>query len=166
MSLPKVAIVGRPNVGKSSIFNWLARQRISIVDPTAGVTRDRVSHLIQADDRYFDLIDTGGIGIVDSDDLSDEIENQIHTALVEADLVVFVVDGISGVTPLDREVAQRLHRVGKRMVLVVNKCDSSKTAENAHEFLQLVQAPLVQTSVKANRNQKGLLKAIVQHLPP
>ena len=77
MSVPKVAIVGRPNVGKSSLLNWLTRRRISVVDPTAGVTRDRVTFLMHEQERYFELIDTGGIGIVDSDDLSEDIERQI-----------------------------------------------------------------------------------------
>src|SRR5213592_1898306 len=76
MPLPIVAIVGRPNVGKSSLFNYLAARRISIVDPTAGVTRDRVTTLIEADGRYFELVDTGGIGIEDVDNLTKEIERQ------------------------------------------------------------------------------------------
>lgn len=167
MSLPKVAIVGRPNVGKSSIFNWLARRRISIVDPTAGVTRDRVLHLLHHDDRFFELIDTGGIGVVDSDDLSEEIDAQIHTALNEASLILFVVDGITGITPLDQQVAQQLHRVGKPLLLVVNKCDSTRTQDSSAEFLELAaDAPMVAISVKANRHQKELLGSIVAHLPP
>ena len=74
MSVPLVAIVGRPNVGKSSLFNWLAGRRIAIVDPTAGVTRDRLTALVQAGDRYFELVDTGGIGIQDVDNLTGEVE--------------------------------------------------------------------------------------------
>ena len=78
MSVPKVVIVGRPNVGKSSILNWLAGKRIAVVDPTPGVTRDRVNYLIHEEDRYFELVDTGGIGIEDVDDLTEEIEEQIR----------------------------------------------------------------------------------------
>src|SRR5438105_2996857 len=77
MPIPIVAIVGRPNVGKSSLFNWLARRRIAIVDPTAGVTRDRNATLIKADDRFFELFDTGGLGIQDVDNLTAEVERQI-----------------------------------------------------------------------------------------
>src|SRR5262245_59286377 len=77
MSVPKVAIVGRPNVGKSSLLNWLAGKLVSVVDPTAGVTRDRVHYLMNEDDRYFELVDTGGMGIIDPDNLTDEIEEQI-----------------------------------------------------------------------------------------
>ena len=96
-----MAIVGRPNVGKSSLLNWLAERLISVVDPTAGVTRDRVTWIMHKHDRYFELVDTGGIGIVDSDDLSADIERQIQIGLDECDLMLFVVDAKAGLTPLD-----------------------------------------------------------------
>ncbi|MDB4614569.1 ribosome biogenesis GTPase Der [bacterium] len=166
MSCPKVAIVGRPNVGKSSILNWLAHRRVSVVDPTAGVTRDRVTYLLNEGGRYFELIDTGGIGIVDSDDLSDQIEEQIDVGLAEADLIVFVVDGIAGVTPLDIEVSTRLRKAEKKQLLVINKCDSHKTDDEIHEFHRLTGAEYVLTSVKGNRNRNRLMEAIIDHLPP
>src|SRR2546423_614316 len=119
--LPIVAIVGRPNVGKSSLFNALAGKRISIVDPTAGVTRDRVSTVLHAHDRYFELVDTGGIGVVDADNLADDIERQIEAALAVADVVLFVVDLRAGVAPLDEEVARRLRPVQAPVILVANK---------------------------------------------
>src|SRR4029078_11730411 len=112
MPVPQVVIVGRPNVGKSSLLNWLARKRISVVEPTAGVTRDRGTYLMHVEERYFELVDTGGIGIVDSDDLSADIERQIDIAIDQADLILFVVDGRSGKAALDREVAQRLRPLG------------------------------------------------------
>src|SRR3954464_10527218 len=96
VTIPVAAIVGRPNVGKSSLFNWLAGRRISIVDPTAGVTRDRVATLIEHENRYFELFDTGGIGIEDSDRLTDDVEKQIQLALDQADVVLFVVDARDG----------------------------------------------------------------------
>ena len=108
MAIPAVAIVGRPNVGKSSLFNWLAGRRIAIVDPTAGVTRDRVSTLITAEDRFFELIDTGGIGIDDVDNLTADVERQIQVAIDQADVILFVVDARAGLVPLDEEVAERL----------------------------------------------------------
>jgi GTP-binding protein len=166
MPVPKVAIVGRPNVGKSSLLNWLAGKLVSVVDPTAGVTRDRVGYLMHHGERYFELIDTGGIGIVDSDDLSEEIERQIDTAMREAALVLFVTDGQTGPVPLDEEVARRLHALGKPVLLVVNKCDSPKTERDAPEFLRLVRAPLVTTSVTGNRNKADLLQALTAELPP
>src|SRR5262245_34325415 len=166
MSVPKVVIVGRPNVGKSSLLNWLARKRVSVVDPTPGVTRDRVTYLMHEDDRYFELVDTGGMGIDDPDDLTADVERQIETAIGEADLVLFVVDGTEGVTPLDRHVVERLRKVDCPKLLVVNKCDSTRTDAEVHEFHALFDAPLVQTSVKANRNRRELLAAILAHLPP
>ncbi|MFK7818553.1 MAG: ribosome biogenesis GTPase Der [Planctomycetaceae bacterium] len=165
MSVPKVAIVGRPNVGKSSILNWIAHRMVSVVDPTAGVTRDRVTHLIHEDDRYFELVDTGGIGVVDSDDLSDQIDEQIRIGIEEADLIVFVVDGRMGVTPLDEEVGSRLRKVQTKQLLVINKCDSTKTDDEVHEFFRVSSAPYLTTSVKGNRNRKELLEAILEHLP-
>ncbi|MHC4221193.1 MAG: GTPase, partial [Planctomycetota bacterium] len=92
MAVPTVAIIGRPNVGKSSLLNALAGQMISIVEPTAGVTRDRVSTIVSNDDTYFELVDTGGYGIVDADQLSDHIEQQIRQAIDSADLILFMVD--------------------------------------------------------------------------
>ena len=139
---------------------------VSVVDPTAGVTRDRVSHLIQEDGRYFELVDTGGIGVVDSDDLSDQIDEQIHIGLAEADLILFVVDGRLGVAPLDEEVGERLRKVQTKQILVVNKCDSTRTDDEIHEFFRISSAPYITTSVKGNRNRKELLDMILEHLPP
>src|SRR5947209_13231928 len=90
VSVPVVAIVGRPNVGKSSLFNWLAGRRIAIVEPTAGVTRDRVSTLLDLDGRAVGLIDTGGIGIEDVDDPTALVEHQIQAGINQADLLLFV----------------------------------------------------------------------------
>ncbi len=142
MGIPKVAIVGRPNVGKSSLLNWLADRLISVVDPTAGVTRDRVTWIMHERDRYFELMDTGGIGIVDSDDLSEDIERQIQTGLDECDVMLFVVDAKAGVTPLDEQVAHRLRRMSKPSMLIVNKCDSPKLDLEAATFLTLANVPL------------------------
>lgn len=165
MSVPKVAIIGRPNVGKSSLLNWLSHKRISIVDPMAGVTRDRVTYLMHVEDRFFELVDTGGIGIVDRDDLEADIERQIEIGINEADVILFVVEGPVGITPLDREVGQRLRKIQKPKLLVINKCDSPKTDQEVAEFFGIVDAPVICTSVKGNRNQKELLKAILKTLP-
>ena len=86
MAVPQVAIVGRPNVGKSSVFNWLSGRRIAIVDDVAGVTRDRLNQLIEYEDRFFDVVDTGGIGIEDVDNLTKEVEEQISAAIDSAEL--------------------------------------------------------------------------------
>lgn len=166
MPLAKVAIIGRPNVGKSSLFNWLAGRRIAIVDPTPGVTRDRVTYLMHEGSRYFELVDTGGIGIVDADNLSAQIEEQIRIGIDEADLLVFVVDAQAGLTPLDAEVAERLRPIDKPKLLVVNKCDSPKTDAEHYQFYKLLDAPTVLTSVRANRNRELLLERLLEHLPP
>ncbi len=165
MSVPKVAIVGRPNVGKSSIMNWLAHKRVSVVDPMAGVTRDRVTYLMHVEDRYFELVDTGGIGIVDVGDLTEEIDTQIRIGIEQADLILFVVDGSVGITALDEEVARRLWKVDKPKLLVVNKCDSPKLDREVAEFYKLADTSLVIVSVKGNRNQEELLKGILNKLP-
>ncbi len=165
MGIPRVAIVGRPNVGKSSLLNWMSGKLISVVDATAGVTRDRVTWIMHEQGRYFELVDTGGIGIVDSDDLSEDIERQIQIGLDECDLLLFVVDGKAGITPLDEHVAARLRKSSKPTLLVVNKCDSSRLDIEAASFLKLASAPLVVTSVKGNRNRDELLAAIIAQLP-
>ena len=166
MSVPKVAIVGRPNVGKSSLFNWIVRRRVSIVDPTAGVTRDRVTVVVQEGDRYFELIDTGGIGVVDSDALEEEIERQIDIGLNVADLILFVVDAKAGRTALDVDVAERLRRIDTPKVLVVNKCDGERTKAEAPEFYGLTDGPAALTSVHGNHGRDELIEAILGALPP
>ncbi|MCL2306276.1 MAG: ribosome biogenesis GTPase Der [Planctomycetaceae bacterium] len=164
MSIPQVAIVGRPNVGKSSLFNWLIGQRVSIVDPTAGVTRDRISFLLDLNpgdseeldpnrkisnrkakklaetdfaeekSHFIELTDTGGIGVVDVDDLSEDVEDQIQLALQSADLVLFVVDAREGIVSLDEIVAEKLRKLTCPILLVANKADNEKDAWKAEEF--------------------------------
>ncbi|QDU37768.1 GTPase Der [Maioricimonas rarisocia] len=165
MAVPKVVIVGRPNVGKSSLLNWQAGKLVSVVDSMAGVTRDRVTYLMNADDRYFELIDTGGMGFDDPDDLTADVERQIDLAIDEADLILFVVDGNTGLTPLDEHVAGRLRKVDVPKILVVNKCDSTKTDDEVYEFYRLADAPLIQTSVKGNRHRRELQELILENLP-
>lgn len=165
MPIPKVAIVGRPNVGKSSLLNWLALKRISVVDSMAGVTRDRVMYLMHEHGRYFELVDTGGIGIVDVDDLNDEINQQIEIGINEADLILFVVDGTAGVTALDQEVSRRLRKIQMPKLVVINKCDSPKLDDETAVFEGIADGPILTTSVKGNRNRDELLEAIFRYLP-
>ncbi len=165
MALPVVAIIGRPNVGKSSLFNCLAGRRIAIVDPTAGVTRDRVSAPIQAGDRYFELVDTGGIGIEDSDNLTEHVERQIETAIQQAHVILFVVDGRAGLTGLDEEVASRLRQVNKPVICLVNKCDTNAVDPQATDFYRLGWEPLLCVSAHHHRNKGELLRLILERLP-
>jgi len=132
MALPVVAIVGRPNVGKSSLLNRLVGHRISIVDPTPGVTRDRVSAPCPIGEGYVELVDTGGMGIEDADELTEHVENQIAYGIAEANLIVFLVDAREGLMPLDRHVAEKLRPLGIPIVLAANKVDEIEmTAETA-----------------------------------
>lgn len=165
MAISRVVIVGRPNVGKSSIFNWLAGRRIAIVDDVAGVTRDRIITLIEHDDRYFELVDTGGIGIEDVDNLTKEIEQQIEIGIDEADVILFVVDTKSGLVSLDEEVARRLRKVEKPILLLANKTDHAGLDNAALEFHRLGRGWLMPISVLQNRNREDLLDEIMSRLP-
>ncbi|MSR32716.1 MAG: ribosome biogenesis GTPase Der [Gemmataceae bacterium] len=165
MAFPCVAIVGRPNVGKSSLFNWLAGKRISIVDPTAGVTRDRISTLIDGGNRYFELIDTGGVGIVDVDQLAAHVERQIAEAMDLADAIIFLVDARDGVMPLDEEVAKRLRVMGKPVLLVANKCDHEALDLHANEFFSLGFPKIVCVSAQQKRNKAHLIAWLMNNLP-
>lgn len=137
MALPIVAIIGRPNVGKSSLFNAVSRRRTSIVEPTAGVTRDRVTTICEIDDTYFELVDTGGHGVVDRDDLSDDVERQIQFAIAQATLILFVVDNRDGFTSLDGATAEMLRRHSDSVQLIANKVDEPHMADTCSEFNRL-----------------------------
>ncbi len=160
MALPTVAVVGRPNVGKSSLFNAIVGQMISIVDPMAGVTRDRVSAIVCHDDRYFELVDTGGYGIVDSEDLSRHIENQIFQALAAAAVVIFVVDVQEGMAALDKTMAELLRKYNLKVILAANKADTPQHAAGAMEFLSLGFGEPICVSTTHNFNKTSILEQI------
>ena len=165
MRVPRVVIVGRPNVGKSSVFNWIANKRLAIVDDQPGVTRDRLSYLVQHEDRYFEMVDTGGMGIEDVDDLTHQIEDQIAAGIDSADVLLFVVDTHTGTLPLDKEVAKKLRYVETPIICVANKTDSERYEPQADEFYKLGRGKLIRVSTKANRNRNELLDLIVERLP-
>jgi GTP-binding protein len=166
MGLPQVVIVGRPNVGKSSLFNWLVNKRVAIVDDVAGVTRDRLTHLLNVDDRYFELVDTGGIGVEDSDNLTAHVEQQIETALESASVILFIVDTRDGLVPLDQEVSNRLRYVTAPIICVANKTDTPHLDSQADEFYRLGRGKLAKISTRENRGKDELLEMIVERLPP
>jgi GTP-binding protein len=166
MKLPVVAIVGRPNVGKSSLFNMLAGKRISIVEPTAGVTRDRITYTVEVGDRYVELMDTGGMGIVDHDDLTDDVERQIRTAIDEAAVVLFVVDMRDGVMPLDQHVAEKLRGLNKPVIFVANKADEERIDVNVGDLFRLGYGEPIKVSANSKRGRDDLLAAIQHKLPP
>ena len=168
MALPVVAIIGRPNVGKSSLFNALSGQMISIVEPTAGLTRDRISAIVNVGERFFELVDTGGYGIVDSDALSEHIENQIHRGIAMANLALFVVDVRDGVMPLDVTIAELLRKSGLEVLLVANKWEAPKQMHQAGEFVRLGFGDPICVSATQNVNKAVLMERVVEaleHLP-
>jgi GTPase len=165
MALPIVAIVGRPNVGKSSLFNWLAGRRISIVDPTAGVTRDRITTILQVEDRYFELMDTGGMGIQDHDNLTEDVEHQIRLAIEQATIVLFLVDIRDGVVPLDELVAQRLRSVNRPVIFVANKADDMKLDVGLSDFFRLGYGEPILASAEQKRGKEYIVDAILKLLP-
>lgn len=165
MPLPTVAIVGRPNVGKSSLLNALARRQISIVDPRPGITRDRVCAVVEHADRYFEAIDTGGFGIVDSDHLESHVEEQILLAVRTANVILFVVDVQNGITALDRRVAELLRRLSQPVILVANKVDTESHVPQAAEFMQLGYGEALEFSAKHFRGRTELLDRVAALLP-
>ena len=164
MGVPQVVIVGRPNVGKSSIFNWLAGRRIAIVDRVSGVTRDRVTHLMEVHGQFVELVDTGGMGIKDVDNLTEQIEEQIQVAVDSARVVLFVVDCRDGPTPLDQEVGKRLRYLTVPVLLVVNKTDAPSLDAHADEFYRFGRK-MIRVSAQENRGKAELMDAIAKRLP-
>ena len=145
---PVIAIVGRPNVGKSTLLNTLARGRIAIVEPTPGVTRDRVGVLCTVAGRACEVVDTGGVGIVDMQGLDRDVQIQVDSAIDSADVVLFVVDAREGRAPLDERVAKLLRPVADKVILVANKVESDKVGWNVAEFQSLGYGPALRISAK------------------
>ncbi len=152
-------------MGKSTLLNTAAGRRVSVVDPTAGVTRDRVGVYLEQSGRAFELLDTGGVGIVDRQDLSEDVEDQIQVALDLATVILFVTDCRDGVTPLDRQIAKRLHTLDKPIVLVANKAERPDVQDELHEFMCLGFDEPFAISAKNNVNIIDLMETAVGHLP-
>lgn len=160
-----VAIVGRPNVGKSTLFNRLIQRREAIVDAVSGVTRDRHYGKTDWNGREFSLIDTGGY-VVGSDDIFEaEIDKQVELAIDEADAIIFMVDVETGITGMDEDVANLLRRAKKPVFLVVNKVDNAQRAEDAVEFYALGLGDYYNLSSINGSGTGELLDALVEVLP-
>jgi GTP-binding protein len=150
--MPTVAIVGRPNVGKSSLLNSLAGVRISIVQDMPGVTRDRISTPLNLDGRFIELVDTGGYGFIDPDALTEHINQQIDLAMTRADLCLFIVDCQNGLTVADQTIATLLRTRHIKTVLVANKCDGTNTDAVLGDFARLGLGTPIGVSAMNDRN--------------
>jgi len=174
-ALPRLAIVGRPNVGKSTLLNRLCRSRVSIVEPTSGVTRDRIAVPARLRlpapegvlERWVEVVDTGGIGIVDRDDLGGVVEAQVRVAVESADVILFVVDVRDGLTPLDREVAELLRGSARPVLLVANKAEARDAVWDVDEFRRLgfADGPYA-ISAQNGEGLEPLLERLGELLPP
>ena len=165
MGKPIVAIVGRPNVGKSTLFNIFANSRISIVEDTPGVTRDRLYAEGDWLDNQFMMVDTGGIEIMNSDAIAVSIRQQAEIAIKEADVILFVCDARSGIVQEDADVARILRKSGKPIVLAVNKADSPKQELNVYEFYNLGLREPFPISAANHLGIGDLLDAVVAKFP-
>ena len=165
MSKPIVAVVGRPNVGKSTLFNQIGKRRLSIVDDMAGVTRDRIYMDATWLNREFTLVDTGGIEIKSADKMLTQIRTQAKIAADEADVIVFVTDGRAGLTADDEAVAKFLRGSNKPIVLAVNKIDDVRQDNDIYEFYNLGLGDPIGISASNALNLGDLLDAVVKNFP-
>jgi len=165
MSNPVIAIVGRPNVGKSTIFNRLAGERIAIVEDKPGITRDRIYSKGEWLDRAFHIIDTGGIEVAPADEILLRIRQQAELAIDEADVIIFMVDGKAGLTEADKEVAEILYRTKKPVVLAVNKIDNIQMQNEIFDFYTLGFGEPYAISGAHGIGLGDLLDAVVAHFP-
>ena len=159
-----VAIVGRPNVGKSTLFNRLISANDAIVESTPGVTRDRIYGESDWNGKFFSVVDTGGFIPGTEDSMEKAIREQAFIAIEDADVILFVCDGREGVTPFDDDIAHILRNSGKPVVLVVNKCDNAQQDQNAYEYYSLGLGEPFPISAISGRNTGDFLDAVTEHL--
>ena len=165
MSKPLVAVVGRPNVGKSTFFNKIIGKRIAIVEDTPGVTRDRIYGDAEWLDYHFALVDTGGIEPMKEDIISTQMRRQAELAIETADVIIFMVDGREGITAADEDVAEMLRRSGKPIVLAVNKVDHPKFEDTAYDFYALGIGNPITISAEQGLGLGDLLDEVVSYFP-
>ena len=165
MDRPVVCIVGRPNVGKSTLFNKIAGRRIAITEDTPGVTRDRIYTEAEWLNKYFTLIDTGGLEPTNEEIIPLNIKKQVEVAIDTADVILFVVDGIDGLTTGDREISDMLRKSGKEVLLVCNKIDTGKTTDEVFEFYELGLGSPIEISAEQGLGIGDLLDEVIKHFP-
>ena len=159
MKKPTVALVGRPNVGKSTLFNRLIRERLAIIEDIPGITRDRIYGVVTFNDISFQLIDTGGID-VSAGDFNKDILIQAEIAIDEAEKIVFIVDGKEGITSNDLAVRDMLLKSGKKVIVAINKIDSKKSLDNMYDFYELGFDEYINISSEQNEGIYELLQLI------
>lgn len=165
MSRPVVAIVGRPNVGKSTLFNRLAGKRIAIVEDKPGVTRDRIYAEGEWLNNYYTLIDTGGIEPDNDDIILSQMKRQAEMAIETSDVILFLVDGLEGLTSTDIEVGNMLRKSGKNVILVCNKLDSNKIPDSYYDFYELGLGEPVNISASHGYGIGDLLDIVIKYFP-
>ncbi|MBQ1550881.1 MAG: ribosome biogenesis GTPase Der [Bacilli bacterium] len=161
MKIPSVALVGRPNVGKSSIFNRILRAKISIIEDTPGITRDRIYGVANYKGYKFNLIDTGGIDLAE-EEFNTNIKMQAEIAIDEADVVIFVVDGKEGLNSNDRVVRDILYKSNKKVIVAINKIDNSQSKDNIYDFYELGFDHYIGISAEHGTNFDKLLDEVVK----
>src|SRR5258708_4119953 len=166
MSRPLVAVVGRPNVGKSTLFNRLIGKRVAIVEDTPGITRDRLYHNVEWQGREFTVIDTGGIILNETDPLTVQVRNQAEIAMEEAQVILFVVDAADGMTSTDQDIADTLRASKSPVIVVVNKPDNPRLQLDAAEFYALGLGKIHPISAAHGLGVADLLDVVVAHFPP
>ncbi|MDP7495668.1 MAG: ribosome biogenesis GTPase Der, partial [Roseibacillus sp.] len=163
---PVVALVGRPNVGKSALFNRLAGRTISIVHDQPGVTRDRISAPCSLTDVPCDLVDTGGIGALADADFAEVVSTEAQIAMDTAEIILFLVDAREGLTPVDESIAQQLRKAAEKVCLVINKADHEKLDHIAGDFARLGLGAGLSVSAAHGRNFRALLNELDTRLTP
>ncbi|WP_300408240.1 ribosome biogenesis GTPase Der [Lagierella sp.] len=166
MKKPIVAVVGKPNVGKSTLFNRIVRKRVAITQDDPGVTRDRLYQDAEWQNRHFTLVDTGGMEIGKDNIFSKEIINQVNLAIETAEVILFVVDGRMGITNEDRDIANILRKSKKEVILVVNKIDSKKNFDLVYEFYELGIPTVLPISAEGSMGIGDLLDEVVKNFTP
>ena len=162
MSKPVIVIVGRPNVGKSTLFNRLVGRRVAVIAEEPGTTRDRISLDAVWEGRRFIIVDTGGLEHGTTAPLSEEIEEQVEAAIESADAIIFLTDVQDGVTPLDLEIGGRLRRWEKPVFLAVNKVDNPKLAQGTAEFYELSLGDPIPISAHHNTGMDDLMDGVIE----